>query len=115
MLSQRAAAATCVRMNSPLKKGSSTRKARLSAVPSSAISPATGTGNNMATDSALGNERLNATLDIAVGTGMRSTAAIAAIQMRICQVGWLVAWITLGSWINENAMTAMTGSDTASS
>jgi uncharacterized protein (DUF169 family) len=38
-----------------------------------------------ATDNSIGKLRLNATLDIVVGTGMRSTAAMAAIHTRISQ------------------------------
>src|SRR3954464_4113097 len=115
MLSQIAAPAICARMNRPLNNGSSPRNSRLSLVPRSAISPATGTGNSIATDSSIGNDKLNATLDMVVGTGIRSTPAMATIQMMICHVGPPVWFMMLGSRMNEIAMNPMMGSATASS
>ena len=87
----------------------------MSLVPINAISAASGTGNRSATESSIGKDRLNATLDIVVGTGMRSTAAIATIQIRICHSGTPVLWIMFGFWTKDHAMKPMIGSDTASS
>ena len=65
--------------------GISRWNSRLSNVPISAMNAATGMGKINATESSIGKLRLKMTLDIVVGTGISSTAAIAAVQMRISQ------------------------------
>src|SRR5215212_7180788 len=101
-LSHMTAAAIWERMNNAFRSGSSPCNSLGSLDPSNAMNDATGTGNNSATDNSIGKLRLNATLDIVVGTGIRSTAAIAAIQMMICQSDVK----SDGSWIIHQPMKA---------
>jgi hypothetical protein len=117
MLSQIAAPAIWARLNSAWMNGISPLNSRLSLEPTSAISAAAGGRYRSATDSSIGKLRLNATLDIVVGTGIRSTAAIAAIQISTCHAGISVygGESNDGSCTREMAIHAMIGIATQSS
>ena len=82
-LSHITATAICARMNSAFMIGISRWSSRESLDPMNAISAATGVGYSRATDSSSGKLRLNATDETVVGTGRRSTVAIAAIQTKM--------------------------------
>src|SRR3982751_1773613 len=64
----------------------------------------------------MGKLRLKATLDIVVGTGMRSTAAIAAIQTSTCQGSICALGDNSAGWrTSEITIQAMIGMETPSS